>query len=173
MNLLIRLFRVLFCSLCRSRMDPLDVSVVNFRVWPNDLDINGHMNNGRYLTIMDLGRLDFVFRAGLGKYIMRRSWMPLVASAKIRFRRSLSPFQKYQLHTRLLCWDDKWFIIEQHFMVNDRAVAVAHVKGLFRSRRGNVPPSDVLLKVGHTLESPPIPEFIRLWMDAEEAHVID
>jgi len=173
MNLILRMFITLVRTLFRPPMDVLDVSVVNFRVWPNDLDFNGHMNNGRYLTIMDLGRLDFVFRAGLGKYILRRSWMPLVASAKIRFRRSLAPLQKYQLHTRLLCWDDKWFILEQRFMVNERAVAIAYVKGLFRSRRGNVPPADVLMKIGHTLESPPFPEYIRLWLEAEEINIVD
>ena len=30
------------------------------RVWPNDLDTNAHMNNGRYLTLMDLGRFDLM-----------------------------------------------------------------------------------------------------------------
>ena len=173
MNLILRMFSTLIRTLFRSRIDPLDVSVVNFRVWPNDLDFNGHMNNGRYLTIMDLGRLDFIFRAGLGRYILGRKWMPLVASAKIRFRRSLAPLQKYQLHTRLLCWDDKWFIVEQRFMVNERAVAIAYVKGLFRSSKGNVPPADVLMAVGHTQESPPFPEYIRLWMEAEEINIID
>jgi acyl-CoA thioesterase FadM len=167
MNLLVRLIRVLISSLFRTRLDILDVSMVSFRVWPNDLDFNGHMNNGRYLTLMDLGRIDLILRVGLGKYVLTGKWMPIVASAKIRFRRSLGPFKKYQLHTRLLCWDDKWFIVEQRFMVKDRSVAIAYVKALFRDRNGNIAPSDVLLTLGHNSPSPPMPESVQLWLEAE------
>ena len=58
-------------------------------------------------------------------------------------------------------------------MVNERAVAIAYVKGLFRSRQGNVSPAEVLLAVGHTQDSPPFPEYVRLWMEAEEINLID
>lgn len=167
MNLILRLLRTIFLALFGTHLDILDVSVMNFRVWPNDLDFNGHMNNGRYLTMMDLGRIDLILRAGLGKHFLTGRWMPIVASAKLRFRRSLGPFKKYQLHSRLLCWDDKWFIVEQRFMVNERSVAIAYIKGLFRDRKGNVPPSNVLLAVGHVDPSPPMPESVRLWMAAE------
>ena len=33
-----------------KRLQMLDTSAVHMRVWPNDLDINFHVNNGRYLT---------------------------------------------------------------------------------------------------------------------------
>lgn len=168
MNLIIRLIRVLVASMFRSRLHILDVSVVNFRVWINDLDFNGHMNNGRYMTLMDLGRLDLIFRAGLSRQILTGKWMPIVASSKIRFRRSLRPLQKYQLHSRLLCWDDKWFIMEQRFMVEDRSVAIAYIKGLFRDKKGqNIAPEEVLLGVGHVGISPPFPEAVQLWLQAE------
>jgi len=167
-NLIIRLIYVLLASMFRSRLNVLDVSVVNFRVLINDLDFNGHMNNGRYLTIMDLGRLDLIFRAGFSKKILTAQWMPIVASSKIRFRRSLGPFQKYQLHSRLLCWDDKWFIVEQRFMVKSRVVAIAFVKALFKDRKGNnIAPEDVLLSVGYVGISPPFSDAVQLWLQAE------
>ncbi|HBU98209.1 MAG TPA: thioesterase, partial [Thalassospira lucentensis] len=56
MNLIFRLIRVLILSLVRSRLDPLDPSVLHFRAWPFDLDINVHMTNSRYFALMDLGR---------------------------------------------------------------------------------------------------------------------
>ena len=168
MNLIIRLIHVVIASLYRSRLNIMDVSVVNFRVWLNDLDFNGHMNNGRYMTLMDLGRLDLIFRAGMSKQILTGKWMPIVASSKIRFRRSLRPFQKYQLHSRLLCWDEKWFVVEQRFMVKDRSVAIAYVKGLFKDKKGqNIAPCEVLLSVGHVEVSPPFPESVLLWWQAE------
>ena len=101
---------VLFKGLFRRRIAPLDVSVLRFRAVPTDLDLNMHMNNGRYLTLMDLGRIDLMMRTGMGRLVIREKWMPVIASAMVRFRRSLLPFQKSELHTRLLCWDDKWFL---------------------------------------------------------------
>ena len=44
---------------------PSGTSCVELIVLPNDLDTNLHMNNGRYLTLMDLGRLDLFVRSGL------------------------------------------------------------------------------------------------------------
>ena len=65
MNLIFRLLKTLLLYLLRpTRRGILEESVVRFRVWPNDLDTNLHMNNGRYLTLMDLGRLDLLLRNG-------------------------------------------------------------------------------------------------------------
>src|SRR5207253_9062755 len=35
-------------------------------------DTNGHMNNGRYLTLLDLGRLDLLLRIGAARPAMRK-----------------------------------------------------------------------------------------------------
>ena len=67
MNLYIRLIIYLIKSLFRNQMDVLETSHLRFHVWPNDLDFNMHMNNGRYLTVMDLGRFDLMIRTGLMK----------------------------------------------------------------------------------------------------------
>ena len=71
MNLLLRLLRVLIAARFRGRIDVLDESVLNLVVWPTDLDLNLHMNNGRYLSVMDLGRIDHVARTGLQRLIVR------------------------------------------------------------------------------------------------------
>ena len=65
MNLFLRLIRVLLTIRSRGQLAPFEDSVLTFRVWPGDLDLNVHMNNGRYLTVMDLGRLDLMARTGL------------------------------------------------------------------------------------------------------------
>ncbi|MDC4227572.1 MAG: thioesterase family protein [Candidatus Manganitrophus sp.] len=86
MNLFIRLVAILIGSFFRPSLKPLDTSVLTLRVWPTDLDINAHMNNGRFLTVMDLGRLDLIARTPLGKTVVLRSrWQPIVASAFIRY----------------------------------------------------------------------------------------
>lgn len=141
--------------------------MVRLRVLPNDLDINLHMTNGRYLMLMDLGRFDLIVRMGLLREIVRRRWRPIVGSLTIRFRRSLNPFQSYELRTRLVCWDEKWFFIEQQFERGSEIAATAVVKGLFRDSGGNVPPQEVVNLTGDSIASPPMPEAVAEWQASE------
>ncbi len=46
--------------------------------------------------------------------------MPLVGSLSITYRRSLELFAPFTLTTRTLCWDEKWFYMEQVFRANAR-----------------------------------------------------
>ena len=87
-----RTLLVLFRALRARRRDVLAESVLRFRVMPDDLDVNVHMNNGRYLALMDLGRFDVIVRAGLYRPRSHTRRWPLIGSAMIRFRRSLRPF---------------------------------------------------------------------------------
>lgn len=167
MSLLVRLVAVLLGLLVRGRLGPLDESVVTFRVWPNDLDLNGHMNNGRYLTLMDLGRVDLMGRIGVARVAVKWRWRPVVGSATIRFRRSLRPFERYTLKSRVVCWDEKWFFIEQCFERAGTVVAVGLVKGLMRGPAGNVPTAEVLRAIDVTLASPDMPPAIRLWQQSD------
>jgi acyl-CoA thioesterase FadM len=167
MNLIIRLLSIVIHSFFRKKLHPLSESVVHLRVWPNDLDLNLHLNNGRFLTIMDLGRLDLLLRADLLVHLVRHRWQPLVGAANIRFRQSLPPFAKFKLRTKIVAWDEKWFYIEQRFERKNRLIATAHVKALFRSPTGNVTPDEVfgLLKVN--IDPPTIPKNVQQWIDTE------
>ena len=64
MNLYLRLLFLLFRLIGLPRKGPLEESRVAFRVLPTDCDINLHMNNGRYLSFMNLGRLHLVAHLG-------------------------------------------------------------------------------------------------------------
>lgn len=166
MNLLFRMIKVLVAAVFGARLAPLGESVVRFRVWPNDLDTNLHMNNGRYLTVMDLGRLDLMFRTTLGSVIVKQRWRPMVGTSVIRFRRSLAPFERYDLKTRIVSWDEKWFWLEQRFERGGEVVATGAIKGLFRNSKGNVSTAEVLAAIGVTA-APQIPDWILAWQRAE------
>lgn len=171
MNVLFRTVWVMIRATFRPKMGALDTSIVRLRVWPNDLDINFHLNNGRYLTMMDLGRYDLVVRNGLFRRVLEERWQPTVAAETIRFRRSLSPFQAFELRTRILGWDEKYFWIEQLFVSRgpsgDTVCAVGLVRALFRSREGNVPTREVLATIDYRGPVPELPESVRLWNQAD------
>ena len=90
----------------------MDKSVLKFYVLPSDLDINMHMNNGRFNSIMDLGRVDIMLRTGFLKIMHQRKWLGVVGSIHTRFRRPLKLFQAYELQSQVIYWDDKWTWIE-------------------------------------------------------------
>lgn len=168
MNLYFRVLTVLLQYwFGRRRTSPLEPSVLTFHVLPNDLDFNRHMNNGRYLTIMDLGRFDLTLHSGLMREVLRHRWMPVLGGATITFHRPLKPFQRYTLTTRILGWDAKWLYMEQCFDSRGKRIATAMVKGLIRGAEGNVPTAEVLAAVGVEIPSPPLPEELRRWIAAE------
>jgi acyl-CoA thioesterase FadM len=78
---------------------------LRLRVWPNDLDLNGHMNNGRYMTITDLAIVEYFARAGVLRVLLNKGWRPVLGGAMISFRRSLKPWATYALRFQMLCWD--------------------------------------------------------------------
>ena len=158
MNLLVRLALVLFGASRRGRLGAFDLSTVGMRVWPNDLDVQMHMNNGRYLSIMDLGRIDLLVRSGFFREARRRGWFPLVGAATIEYRRPLRAFERYDLTTRLLGWDDRWFYLEQRFTRVDKLVAVATVKAMIRGATGAVSTAEAGGAIGFASPSPALPK---------------
>ena len=143
----------------------LDEDLIRMRVWPNDIDINLHMNNGRYLNIMDYGRTHLLARTRLLEHILRSRWMPMVGAVWMTYRRSLPLFSAFQLSSRLVCWDERWFYIEQNFTGPEGLAAMGWVKGILRDSHGNVEPQKVLESIVPGVVSPPIPDAIASWND--------
>lgn len=178
MNLYWRLLLTMVQAFRGALVDDITTALrLRLRVYPNDLDFNGHMNNGRYLTIMDLGRLHLVVRTGLMRLVMKKNLAPTLAAAQMRYRMQLLPFQPFDLETRVLCWDDKWIYMEQRFLYvkGPKAGAVAAiglVKGAFydRATKTTMPTPDLLTMLGQgDRASPPFPAYLRDWIEAEES----
>jgi len=164
MNLYFRLLKLLLLRfLWPKSMGLLGVSTVPGRVWPNDLDNNFHMNNGRYLTLMDLGRLDIILNGGLLGLCLRKRWFPVVGALKILFLRPLKPFQRFELKTRIIGWDTKWLYIEQSFEAEGQLCAKAHLQGLFKGPEGKIETRELLKAAGMKKKSPRLPADLKNW----------
>ena len=144
-------------------MGVLDEDRLRMRVWPNDIDINLHMNNARYLNIMDYARTHLLARTRLLEHIIHSRWQPLVGAVWITYRRSLPLFSGFQLTSRLACWDERWFYIEQTFTGREGLVAVGWVKGILRDAQDSVEPQKVIEGVAPAAVSPPVSEVIATW----------
>lgn len=171
MNLIVRFWWMVLSIRRRPRIRLGDVARLQLRVWPNDLDSNIHMTNSRYLSFMDLGRVDQLVRTGLWRTCKEKGWLPMAAGIQIRYRRELRPLARFTLETRFKCWDDKWWIIEQLFLVNGEIAAVALVKTLFlrKGAKGHVPAAEILRGMGEEGLDRPMTDSVRNWLQSEIA----
>lgn len=180
MNLWFRLFLMLLRRPWRKPVDGLATTVIRLRVWPLDLDFNRHVTNGRYFTLADVGRMDYVLRSGAFRVALRHKALPIVGDTWGKFRRELKLFEAFEIHTRMLGWDDKWSFVEHRFVSRGRVVGVVLIRGLFRSPKGTVAPSEFARELGLAEQSPALPHWLSVWSQScddmslqlrgEEAH---
>lgn len=162
MNLWLRMLCYVLTLPGRPRLTlPGDSSSLRFRVLPSDLDTSLHMNNGRYLTLMDLGRLDLMVGSGLWRAVLRHRWTPIASGILIRYRRELRPWQRFRLASRIVCWEAATVVIEQTFVIDggprDGEVAARALfkGGLYdRAQRRFVEISRLMAEIGVSADSP-------------------
>lgn len=154
MSLIFRMILLLIASKFKPQL-PIKhpKNSLKLRVLPNDLDINLHMNNGRYLTICDLSRVDMFIRTGLARTMQKEGWMPVIAEHTMKYKRSLKPFQKYEVTMEIIGWDEKYFHMIHTFFVGDKVVAEGTSSGCVISKTGTIPPEEVIAKVTARLDA--------------------
>lgn len=165
----LRLLRAAATLIGKPNIGPLDVSRVQLHVWPNDLDLNLHVNNGRYLALADIGRLHWFVATGVLALARRERAWPMVGDAIAKFRRDLRLFDKFVIETRILGWDHRWGFLEHRFIRGGRVLGVVAVRGVFKGPNGPLDPNVFLQGLGLELSSPPLPAWITQWNDGCEA----
>jgi acyl-CoA thioesterase FadM len=122
------------------------------------------MNNGKYLSILDLARVDLMTRAGVAAIISKQNWYPVIVAETIRFYKSLRLFNSFFVETTVLGWDEKAFILQQRFMKDEVCYALAIIRARFLKKAGGtVEPKEVLEHAGMVSDSPQIVGWIQDW----------
>ena len=164
MALFLRLLLLLLTAPFRPRCELFAPTRKRFRVWPPDLDVLLHVNNGVYLSMLDVARVDLLLRSGLASRLWQKGLYPVVAAETIRFRRSLQLFQAFEVETTVIGWDEKAFIIQHRFLRREELVAEAFVRSRFLRRAGGTVSSRELLDlVGQSEPSPALPAWVEAW----------
>ena len=134
------IFRTFLVWLKRNgpRIGLLDVGRIAFRVLPTDIDVMGHMNNGIYLSVLDLGRMDLLQRSGAWSKMIRAGILPVMANATITYRKSLLPWKKFWVETRIVGYDEKAVYMEQRMVIDGEIYAQATLRGRFVKKSGGV-----------------------------------
>ena len=126
------------------------------------------MNNGVYLTLLDLARFDLMKRANTWQRLKKQKVHPVVVQESITFRKSLTPWLKFQVETKILGWDEQAFFVGQRFVVKGEIYAEAVVKLRFlKSPKGTPTPNEINeMAGGWTAEIPQLPEWVIQWNKA-------
>lgn len=151
----------------KPRLGLYDTHVMAMRCWPFDIDYFLEMNNGRILTLFDLGRTALAIRIGLWDVLRRENWGLVVAGSTVRYRSRIRPLQRFEMRTRFLGWDHRFFYLEQAMWRGDTCCNHALLRtGV--TRKGRLAPVDDVARAMDVSEgSRPLPEWAQGWAAAD------
>ncbi|HKL04269.1 MAG TPA: acyl-CoA thioesterase [Roseovarius sp.] len=135
---------------------------------PWDIDLWMELNNGRTLTLFDLGRIPLAQRVGLIPALKHNKWGLVVAGASVRYRRRIKAFEVIEMRSRAVWWDDKFIYIEQS-MWKDSGECANHIllRTAVTGKTGMVPPDQVMAAVGQNVARPDAPDWVQAWITAD------
>lgn len=152
----------------RAESLPLNGTHVGHHIcWPWDLDLWMELNNGRTLTLFDLGRIPLARRTGLVAALRANGWSLTVAGATIRYRRRIRLFDRVEMRSRMVGQDDRFLYIEQSMWKRGEATTHALLRIAVTSGQGIVPPERIVAAIGQDLAPGELPGWVRAWIAAE------
>jgi acyl-CoA thioesterase FadM len=148
-------------------LDASSVSSIRLTTLPTDIDILRHMNNGRYLSLFDLGRWDLLIRTGLFDAMNERGWYAVVSSETVTFRKSLQLWQRFDVQSRFIGHDDKAVFLEHRAVVDGEIYARVIVRSrMLRRTGGTVSNEELFAAVGKPEGVPEIDPWVHDWAAA-------
>lgn len=132
------IYTVIYQWLKKKASSAYEVVSLPLRVMPWDCDLNFHINNGRYLSIMDVARVQLYLATGIVPLLMKHQWSPVVTSSHLLYRRSVNIFERYDLSSQFIGRTDKFLIVEHRFNVKGKTAVLSYVALAFRDKQGVV-----------------------------------
>ncbi|WP_425071637.1 acyl-CoA thioesterase [Sagittula sp. S175] len=166
-----RLFKDMRAARRMPRMGIFDTHVSHHRCMPWDLDMWNELNNGRTLTLYDLGRIPMAERMGLLDVLKREKWGLTVAGSVVRYRRRVRGFDKVEVQTRAIGWDHRFTYIEQSMWKEDGECSSQIVlRTAITDRNGIVTTDRLAAAMGVDMTTAPtLPDWVTKWIEAEAA----
>ena len=164
----LRLFGVGLRLIGKSKVNLLATTRVRLRVWPNDLDYNLHVNNGRYLALAHISGAQWIVRTGVLRIVRQHKALLVIGDALAKFRHDLQVFQAFEIHSRLMGWDSKWVFFEHRFVRKDRVIGVVAGRAVLKAQSGPIDPQVLSAELGHSAPSPELAEWVRCFDQSAE-----
>ena len=163
-----RMVKELVMTRSQPRLDLWDIHVSHHVCWPWDIDIWMELNNGRTLTLYDLGRIPLAGRVGLIETLRKQRWALTMAGVSVRWRRRIRPFERFEMRSRAVAFDTRFVYLEQSMWKrNGECANHALYRAAVTDRNGIVSPDRVLEAMGADPEVQHMPDWIKAWIDAD------
>lgn len=158
----------------RARKKPplglFETDVITLRCWPWDLDIFFELNNGRTLTLYDLGRVPLGVRTGLFRYLKASKQGMTVAGSAVRYRRRIKNMQRFEMRSRLMGWDERFFYFDQTMWLSpENCAGQAILRMAITGKDGIVNPQAVIDDLWPGAEKRELPQWVQDWSAAEHS----
>jgi acyl-CoA thioesterase FadM len=134
--------------------------------WPWDIDIFLEMNNGRTLTLFDLGRIVMFQRLGLTDLMRTHGMAGTIAGSSVRYRRRVRAFDRLEMRTRIVGWDDRFTYAEQSMWRKGECTSHALLRMAVTDRNGMVPTVRFAELLGEVPDMA-LPPWVEAWSRAE------
>ena len=144
-----------------------DWHVSTHRAWPWDTDAFGELNNGRILTLFELGRWQAGVRMGIMGKTLKAGIMFPIAGVSVRYRKRVPVFQTYRMQTRFLGFDDRFIYVEQSMWQGETCMNQMLLRFAPKTRNGTIPPVEYMQKMGLDEENRPLPDWANNWIKAD------
>ena len=143
------------------------VHVSTHMCWPWDLDPWIELNNGRTLTLYDLGRIPMAARTGMVEVLRDKGWGITVAGSSVRYRRRIKAFQRFTMVSKLEGWDARFVYMTQSMWSRGECCNQLMVRSAITGPSGIVPPAEMVAALGTDPVSPELPDWIKAWIAAD------
>tara|TARA_A100001011_G_scaffold388595_1_gene468546 strand:+ start:666 stop:1208 length:543 start_codon:yes stop_codon:yes gene_type:complete len=166
----IRTAKSLFFDSLRQKISLTDTHISYLICWPWDIDMWGELNNGRALTLFDLGRYGFSLRTGLfSDYFKHKIHLP-VAGLSIRYRHRIIAFRLLKMRTRIIFHDERFLYFEQVLLLKDGRCAIQSLLRIAVVENAKlICPKEAIEKSLSIQLKPMIcPDWVKKWIQAEK-----
>lgn len=160
----VRMFKELWKFRRAPALPLLGTHVSHHICWPWDLDPWAELNNGRTLTLYDLGRIPLSTRTGLRDVLRAKGWGMTVAGNTTRYRKRVVVFDRLEMHTRCIGWDARFIYTEQSMWRGSDCTSHILLRSAVISKAGMVAPETVMAAMGLPKESPALPDWVQAWI---------
>ena len=158
----LRLTRVLISKRFQSKLNfhSRDSDTIPMMVWPQDIDPFLELNNGRYVTLLDLGRYGYGTRVDINGFLKKNQWSLTITGTYNEYRHRLRLFQRFELKTNIIGYDSNWFYFFQKIERNGKTHMASVVKYAFTSKKGIVKPEEVVKAMGEPYDPNQLPKWV-------------
>jgi acyl-CoA thioesterase FadM len=125
------------------------------------------LNNGRTLTLYDLGRVPLAWRCGLVAALRANGWGLVVAGVSVRYRRRVRAFDRLEMRSTYIGRDARFLYVEQAMFRRGEALSGALIRGAVTGPEGIVSTDRVVAAMGAAGWHRELPDWVVAWSEAE------